>query len=114
MKRLGKIDVCGVDFDVLMGNSSDFEGLGAAYGECDTVNQEIRICEGMKPTKFRETLVHETLHGVIAGSGAYDVLASALGAQRGDPKLDSLEETLIRVLTPHLIRALASTAKLKA
>ncbi len=104
MKKLGTLQICGLPYDVFVGNWKDEVELKDNYGLCDSGNQVIWIREGHKPEQFKNTLIHEILHALIIESGA----RLTLGENAAET-----EEALIQILTPHLIAGLDSLAAWK-
>lgn len=113
-KRLGELELGGVLFDIFEGTEEDIHHLADCYGFCDNENQEIWLQAGMKPTQFRQVLLHEIQHAIFEHSGILNFMADTLRVTRGSEKLRSFEEQFIRINTPHLIRAMASLKKLRA
>lgn len=102
MKKLGTLQICGLPYDVLLGSWKDEIELKDNFGLCDSENQRIWIREGQKPEQFKNTLMHELLHGLIIESGGRLVLGEAPA---------ETEEALIQILTPHLLAGLESLAQ---
>jgi hypothetical protein len=111
MKRLGKIDICGIPFKVALGNAGERDALDKNYGYCDHQRHEIWIREGLSVEATEDTLLHEMHHALYENSGAAQFLK---GAFPEGTDLAEIEETLIRIMIPHLRTALRQLKKLKA
>lgn len=98
MKVIGTVPVCGVDYEVKVGDFSDFQPLELADGVCDPTNRVIWIQSGLSPEKVLSVLKHECLHALFHESGMMQMTEAALGTD----KLDAWEEALVRILTPHI------------
>jgi hypothetical protein len=98
MRRLGKLTICGLAWNVYEGTVKNKDNLSAVYGFCDHAKQEIWVAEGMSPSMFRDTLRHEVRHAILEHSGAESYLKSVL---KPEVDADVVIETLVRILTPH-------------
>ncbi len=99
MKKLGYVDICGIDYEVQERTVQEDNNLADAYGY--TVHSKCLMIleEGLQPLCFRNTLLHEIQHGIWEHSGCRGALED--------------EETFIQIYTPHLIRAMQSMKKWK-
>ena len=111
--KFGTVDICGHKFPVIEKTSDEDQSLETCSGYIRFKPQEIVIEAAMEPEAFRDVLLHEVLHGILHLSGATDVIATAMGTDRSNPAVDTLEESFIRIVTPHLVAALASMKGLK-
>ena len=109
MKKLGTLDVCGTDWGVWEATGAEFETMGNpnAEGVCSHTECAIYLLNTCRKDR-KDTLMHEYLHAVLQSSGALYGLLSSLGVPFIGKKSDALEETFVRVLTPHIIRTLGS------
>jgi hypothetical protein len=101
-KSLGHIDVCGLPFEVFEVTPEDCPYIEGKYGYCDNQAQKIYLDACQAKEGWRNTLIHEMCHGIIAHSGINAVV------DMGD-----MEEAFIRILVPHLIKGLDSCKSLK-
>jgi len=106
MKTLGFVDVCGQDWRVVecTGEEMEAQGHPNAVGLCSDGECQIYLLDACRKDR-KDTFFHEYMHAVLRSSGAlYGLLTSAGVPFLGD-KSDTIEETFIRVLTPHLLKA---------
>lgn len=111
MKKLGTINVAGIEFTVYTGTAAERDILDNAFGYCDRQHAEIWLREGLSPSLQANTILHEIIHGVYEHSGVSKFVEHSL--KDGVDK-DEFEETLIQLLVPHLLPALADARKLKS
>lgn len=109
MKKLGTATLCNLRIAVFEGTSAERDALGESFGYFDPQRLEIWTREGLSPALWANTLFHEMLHAIMAESGAGEFLRVAIesGADAGDT-----EETLIRILVPHLQAAMREGERL--
>ena len=101
-EKIGTLDICGTKVEVRTGTNADTDGLDGAYGCFDTTELVIWLHSALPKRKVPDTLTHEALHAIWLNSGARFAIASSLGIPDGDSRLEALEETLVRILTPHV------------
>jgi hypothetical protein len=99
---LGTIEICGLPFQVFECTSESVPYMDGKYGYCDNQKQEIYLDACQASEGWRNTLIHEVCHGIIAHSGISAVI------DMGD-----MEEAFIRILVPHLLKAIDSMKQLK-
>jgi len=108
MRKLGEVLAAGIPYSVF---EAPAEGeLEENLGLCRYGRHQIFVREGLSPEAAKDTLFHEISHAVWNESGAKQLLKGSI-AERLD--VDELEETLIQILTPHFLRAMASIAAWK-
>lgn len=106
MKRLvGKVDICGLTFAVYLADEKGCPALKDCYGLCYPEHQEIFISSALGKAARRLYLTHEMLHGIYCLAGVHDVIA---GATR-----EGLEESFVRLLTPHVRTAERSADRVR-
>ncbi len=110
MRRLGKLTLCGIEWPVYQGASSERDALENNFGYCDHQRGEIWIRAGLSPSSHADTLLHEALHAMIEGSGAAQFLK---GACPPGADIAEIEETLIRILVPHLRNAIPQLGRVQ-
>lgn len=110
MKRLGKIDICGIPFTFFAGSAEERSALESNYGYCDHQRHEIWIRDSQSQAAVEDTLLHEIQHALWENSGAAQFLK---GACPTETNMSEIEETFIRILTPHLLNAIKQLNKLK-
>ena len=111
MKKLGYLKICGQTIEVLEGDENDCPHLQSARGVYIPGKAQIWLEEDQPADRLVDTLVHESLHGLVDMSGIFDATASILGLERDDPRMAKWEEAFIRVITPH-VAALFGAPKL--
>jgi hypothetical protein len=99
---LGHIDICGLPFEVYEATSEDAAYLEGKYGYCDNAGQKIYLEATQGPEAWRNTLIHEMCHGIIAHSGISAMI-----------DMGGMEEAFIRVLVPHLLKGIDSCKTLR-
>ena len=92
------VAVCGVRFAIV-------EGPLDNHGEFSSSESVIRIRVTDSADQKRDTLIHEVLHGIWAYSGLAETIKGHLAPGTDS---DALEETCVRILTPHVLRAIDS------
>ena len=113
MRRLGTIDVCGIPYAVQAATPDEDSGLDEVDGYMKFSARRIVISEGLGPERTREVFLHEALHALWAEAGLSHVINLSGGPTPDSGAAVALEETLIRVLTPGLVRMLDSMKNLK-
>jgi len=105
MKKLGTIDVCGTDWPVFEATADEMVKLNSpgAAGMCSHVDCRIYLSSDCKRDR-KETLLHEYMHALLNSSGALYGLLTSLGTPFIGKKSDAVEESFIRVLTPHFLK----------
>ncbi len=111
MKKIGSLSLCGLAFTVYTGSASENPHLEDNQGYCNHTRQEIWIRDSLGTSGFYDTLVHEMLHGIWENSGTSQFLKGCLPDGADQPEI---EETIVRILTPHLVNALSQLGKVKA
>lgn len=106
MRILGTLDICGHPYSVQEGTAEDCPTLSHASGCCDHDHQVLWIHSAQTVTNYRDTIVHEVMHALWTESGLDDVMMAATRWTRDSAELAALEETTLRILVPHLIRAM--------
>jgi hypothetical protein len=113
MKNAGAIKVCGLTIPVREGSAVDQPGLEKAYG-CYDVDTSTLWLDEQNPKHTRSFWkTHETLHALVHLSGAVYAMASALGVKREDPRIDDWEESIVRILTPHVLETFGPPREVK-
>jgi len=108
-KKLGKMIICGVPYQVTLGNADNFlHDIANRWGETDHVEMQININSKPSLEMKEDTLLHECLHAILQQSGAKDMMLRA-----GINDINSFEETLIRIITPHLLNVIKQLPKIK-
>lgn len=107
MKRIGKLDICGIPFDLIEGTPAEYEGLQNAYGYCNALGCQIVVREGLPTECFRNTVLHEAQHAIWEHSGLSQL------SEADWKKIKEFEEAFIQTFTPHLIRLLKSFKSLR-
>jgi hypothetical protein len=100
MKKLGRVNICGIQYSVEEHSQEEDHNIQDCYGYTAHTLCKIVLREGMPPDAFRNTLLHEIQHGIWEHSG--------LAAGSHD------QETHIMIFTPHLIAAMESIRKWKS
>jgi hypothetical protein len=109
MSRLiGTARICNVPFKFIEADSDDDAELESCQAFCDLDEAEILIRKDLPRGHYVDAVLHEALHAIWGCSGLENVIAEAAGLKIGSKKLNRLEETVIRVLTPHLVQFLAT------
>lgn len=103
MKKIGVVDICGIDYDVEEVTVEEDNNLGDCYAYVVHKLSLIRIQSGLGPTCFRNVLLHEIQHGIWEHSGIKQLDAAS----------DKYEEAFICMFTIHWIAAQASMRKWK-
>lgn len=107
MKLWKKVEVGGTTYSVYLAKEEEFpEGFRGVEGFTDPTNATILICNGISKDRVLDTLLHEMLHAALEASGAQHVFDS--NVKGGEAKQMQFEETVVRMLTPCLLRALIS------
>jgi hypothetical protein len=102
-RRVGTVDVVGLPFTVYLADEAGQPLLQEAYAVCFPGKQEIVLSVGLSREMRWMHLMHEVLHGIWAHAGCGDIVRGSKPAH--------LEEIMIRALTPHIVRAMASAHK---
>lgn len=106
-KYIGTIDAAGIPFKVYMVDQPKSD-KSEAFGTTNRITHEIEIKRGMSKEFTFDTLLHEVQHAIWECSGLYELVVRA-----GVDKPFEFEELFIRVMTPHLVKALKSVERLK-
>ena len=61
------IKILGIPYKVI--KVKHIDNSNRTWGEIDYEKQAIKICSDLKKDRIAETLLHEILHGIIAGLG---------------------------------------------
>jgi hypothetical protein len=107
MKKLGVVNICGIDYEVQEHSIEECPQLADAYSAIVHMQSLILIRKGLEPTLFRNAVMHEIQHGIWEHSGLRETTEALT-----DMKV--IEETHIQIFTPHWIAALASMKKWRA
>lgn len=95
----GNLKICGLEYRVVYATSDEVPELAGNEGHTSCSTNTIAIRSNLPPSRKRDTLVHEVMHAFLEASGVGSFLADRV---RGD--YDRIEETLIRLVTPAIIR----------
>ena len=110
MKLLFKADLPGGEpYRVYLSTSAETESLEGNYGVTDVEHRTIHIEASLHPATYRDTLLHETLHAVIAGSSLGHFLKDAVKRVGKLEQWLKWEELFVRTLTPILYQGLVAT-----
>ncbi len=110
MKKLGQLALCGIDFTVYSGNAEENANLEDNQGYCNNIKEQIWLRDSLSPTGFFDTLVHEMLHALLTNSGTSQFLKGCIPAGADQTEI---EETIVRILTPHLANAILQLHQIK-
>jgi Zn-dependent peptidase ImmA (M78 family) len=110
-RQVGEVNICGVPYAILVADEQTDESLVGAFGYVKTYGQQIVLNSGQGAHKMQQTMMHEILHAIMAESGIHAYLAAEVGQSIGSDKMSEVEETLIRLLSPHLVMALGLGGK---
>lgn len=118
MRILGRVNICGFTYSVVSFSDNEarkVKGLSEeTLGSFDSNQQILWIAESQTNEQALDTLFHEGVgHGILEHSGAKEFLARELRLDRNDTVFAAIEETLIRIQTPHLVSFVKSLPKLK-
>lgn len=111
MKSVKAIRVCGQLVPVIRGSEQDNRNLEGAWGLYEPETDIIWIDERTPKDKVSFYETHEALHALHCKSGLVFLMASVLGMEEDDPRIRRLEETMVRVLTPHVLETFGGPRK---
>jgi len=107
--KLGKVQVCGLDYSIKVSNGDETPALKGNEGITDYATCTIFLSDTLPETRALDTLVHEIIHAIFEASGADNYLKTKW---RKGIKGAEVEEHLIRLLTPALITSFRSAGLL--
>lgn len=109
MKKLFKVDVCGISYQILAASPKELwkiaEGVDVE-GYTDPSKAEIYMVSTVPDGRYNDTLLHELQHAIFEASGLSSQLQELLGLN--DNAIHNLEEVIIRIYTPALHTTLRS------
>ena len=69
MKKLGKLEIGGHIYEVSEENLVSPDASRELYGRHEVIGNKIRVNENIKPSRKKETLIHEIIHAVLMNGG---------------------------------------------
>lgn len=115
MKQVGVVSLGGQDYKILLCKPEEAGSpvTDDVAGVCSQKDQTLYINSDHAKASLRGTLVHEAMHAVINESGAINYLAERLKISPTGEEMNSIEETLVRILSPHIATAIPGIVKAK-
>lgn len=101
MKKLGKVQICGIPHEVYEAEPAEDSNLDDCYGYIVYAKCRIVVRENLEPELFRNVLIHEGMHGIFEHSGLKEL----------SPVIENYQETFIQIFTPHWIAFVLSLKK---
>jgi Zn-dependent peptidase ImmA (M78 family) len=109
MQVLKTLVICGQEIRVIVASPKEVPALSDKYGLSDFDAGAIYLHEENTPSRMRSVLVHEVLHVFLEASGLGQFFAGHLAKGKD---FDALEETAIRLATPHVVALLSDNGEL--
>lgn len=108
MKKVGVVSLGGQDYDVVLCKPEEAGSpvTEDVAGVCAQKEQKIYLNSDYERKSLRGTLVHEATHGIVNESGAINYLAEKLKLNPQGEEMGVIEETLVRILSPHIAAAI--------
>lgn len=102
------LSICGLEYRVVFATSEEVPALEANEGYTSCETNTIYLASNIPRSRMRDALVHEVCHAFLEASGVGSFLQTSL---KDKAAYDDFEETLIRVLVPHVLRLVLENGK---
>lgn len=71
VQKMKTVKICGIPYQII--DKECIEGSGRVCGEITYDECVIKMREGMNPDYYRQTLIHEVVHGMLVMIGRNDL-----------------------------------------
>ena len=115
MKQVGVVSLGGQDYKVMLCKPEEAGSpvTDDVAGVCSQKQQTLYLNSDYDKASLRGTLVHEATHAIVNESGAINYLAEKRGIDPNGEQMNTIEETLVRIISPHIATAIVGIAKVK-